>query len=155
MSLGRAFCCPEREGSTERATLTSLITRLRDRIAGDGGFTLLETLAVMVIVGLLAAITIPQISKWREKAYVTGLKTDARTLALAIEASYVDAQMYPHQSEIQDQVPSSAVIAAYALIDTSGADTGQATATGFRFNLVSTKGAAPMIEWNSQDGGLQ
>ena len=73
----------------------SVATRLRDLVAGDGGFTLLETLAVMVIIGLLAAITVPQIAKWREKAYITSLKTDARNIANAVEASYVDDQAYP------------------------------------------------------------
>ena len=73
----------------------SVATRLRDLVAGDGGFTLLETLAVMVIIGLLAAITVPQIAKWREKAYITALKTDARNIANAVEAFYVDDQTYP------------------------------------------------------------
>ena len=73
----------------------SLATRLRDLVAGDNGFTLLETLAVMVIVGLLAAITVPQIAKWREKAYITSLKTDARNIGNAVEAFYVDDQKYP------------------------------------------------------------
>ena len=80
---------------TETVRKPSLATRLRDLVAGDGGFTLLETLAVMVIIGLLAAITVPQIAKWREKAYVTALKTDARNIANAIEAFYVDKQRYP------------------------------------------------------------
>ena len=77
----------------------SLVTRLRDLIAGDSGFTLLETLAVMVIIGLLAAITVPQIAKWREKAYITALKTDARNIANAVEASYVDNERYPTAAE--------------------------------------------------------
>jgi len=72
----------------------SRLTRLRDLTAGDGGFTLLEVLAVMVIVGLLAAITVPQIAKWREKAYITSLKTDARNYANAAEANYVDNSTY-------------------------------------------------------------
>ena len=77
----------------------SVATRLRDLVAGDSGFTLLETLAVMVIIGLLAAITVPQIAKWREKAYITSLKTDARNVANAVEAFYVDDQSYPTRAE--------------------------------------------------------
>ena len=82
-------------------TLTKIVrkpskaTRLRDLVAGDSGFTLLETLAVMVIIGLLAAITVPQIAKWRDKAYITSLKTDARNIANAIEVYYVDNLTYP------------------------------------------------------------
>ena len=80
---------------TETTHKPSLTTRLRDLVAGDSGFTLLETLAVMVIIGLLAAITVPQIAKWREKAYITSMKTDARNIANAIEVFYVDKQTYP------------------------------------------------------------
>ena len=53
----------------------------------------------MVIVGLLAAITVPQIAKWREKAYITALKTDARNIGNAVEAFYVDDQDYPNATE--------------------------------------------------------
>ena len=84
---------------TETVRKPSLATRLRDLVAGDSGFTLLETLAVMVIIGLLAAITVPQIAKWREKAYITALKTDARNVANAVEAFYVDDQAYPTQAQ--------------------------------------------------------
>ena len=80
---------------TETVSKPSLATRIRDLVAGDSGFTLLETLAVMVIIGLLAAITVPQIAKWREKAYITALKTDARNIANALEVFYVDNQAYP------------------------------------------------------------
>ena len=38
---------------------------------------------------------VPQIAKWREKAYITSMKTDARNVANALEASYVDNQEYP------------------------------------------------------------
>ena len=80
---------------TETVRKPSTATRLRDLVAGDSGFTLLETLAVMVSIGLLAAITVPQIAKWREKAYITSLKTDARNIGNAVEAFYVDDQKYP------------------------------------------------------------
>ena len=91
---------------TETTRKPSLATRLRDLVAGDSGFTLLETLAVMVIIGLLAAITVPQIAKWREKAYITALKTDARNIANAIEASYVDNERYPTSAEYTALVAS-------------------------------------------------
>ena len=89
---------------TETISRPSLATRLRDLVAGDSGFTLLETLAVMVIVGLLAAITVPQIAKWREKAYITAIKTDARNIANALEVYYVDHLTYPTRAEYTDLV---------------------------------------------------
>ena len=91
---------------TETVRKPSLATRIRDLVAGDSGFTLLETLAVMVIIGLLAAITVPQIAKWREKAYITSMKTDARNVANAVEASYVDNERYPTRAEFTTLVAS-------------------------------------------------
>ena len=91
---------------TKTVRKPSVATRLRDLVVGDSGFTLLETLAVMVIIGLLAAITVPQIAKWREKAYITALKTDARNVANAVEASYVDNQTYPTTAQFTALVAS-------------------------------------------------
>ena len=84
---------------TKTVRKPSLATRLRDLVAGDSGFTLLETLAVMVIIGLLAAITVPQIAKWREKAYITSMKTDARNLYNAVEVFNADKQRWPTRAE--------------------------------------------------------
>ena len=110
----------------------SVATRLRDLVAGDGGFTLLETLAVMVIIGLLAAITVPQIAKWREKAYITALKTDARNIANAIEASYVDNERYPTGAEFNTLVAAD--------VKLNPGNTTSSYTTGWPGNLPRTDG---------------
>ena len=51
-----------------------------DRTARDG-FTLIESLMVVVIIGLLAAIAIPKFSGTREKAYFAAMKSDIKNLA--------------------------------------------------------------------------
>lgn len=45
------------------------------------GFTLIELMIVIVIVGILCAITIPKYSRSKERTYVTTMKADLRTLA--------------------------------------------------------------------------
>lgn len=69
------------------ATTTRPLTRFRLLLSRDGGFGLMEVLATIVVVGLLAAIAVPQISKYREKSYVTAMESDLRSASNAMEAA--------------------------------------------------------------------
>lgn len=50
------------------------------------GFTLIEMMIVVVIIGILAAIAIPQYSSVKEKAYLASVKTDLKNLEISEEA---------------------------------------------------------------------
>ncbi len=58
------------------------------------GFTLIELMIVIAIIGILAAIAIPQFSAYRTRSYNAAAEADLRNAATAQEAYYVDTQTY-------------------------------------------------------------
>ncbi len=58
------------------------------------GFTLIELMLALVIVGLLAAIALPQFSHARERTYVAVMKTDLRNFVTAEESYFYDFSVY-------------------------------------------------------------
>lgn len=58
------------------------------------GFTLVELLVVVAIIGVLAATAIPQFSGYRSRGYDAQMVNDARNAATAQEAHFVDHQEY-------------------------------------------------------------
>jgi len=60
----------------------------------ERGFTLIELMIVIAIIGILAAIAIPQFSAYRQRSYNSAAQADLRNAATAQEAYYVDFQSY-------------------------------------------------------------
>jgi len=60
----------------------------------EKGFTLIELMIVVAIIGILAAIAIPQFSTYRTKAFNSAAVSDLHTARLAEEAVYTDYQGY-------------------------------------------------------------
>ena len=54
------------------------------KLRGNQGFTLIELMIVIAIIGILAAIAIPNFISYRDKAYCSYAETDAGSIAAAI-----------------------------------------------------------------------
>jgi general secretion pathway protein G len=75
--------------------------------ASEQGFTLLELMIVMVVIGLLAAIAIPAYTTNIRHAREAVLKSDLHTLRTAIDSYTVDKQKAPQS--LDDLVQSGYV----------------------------------------------
>lgn len=74
------------------------MNKLNKRV-NQGGFTLIELMVVLAIIGIIAALVVPNVMNRADDARVTAARTDVSNLMQALRLYKLDNMTYPSQEQ--------------------------------------------------------
>jgi general secretion pathway protein G len=76
-----------------------MIRSLNQAMKNQAGFTLVELIVVVIIIGLLAGLVVPQFIKQEEKATAKAAKAQIELFGTALDTFRLDVGRYPNSQE--------------------------------------------------------
>ncbi|MGE5820398.1 MAG: type II secretion system major pseudopilin GspG [Deltaproteobacteria bacterium] len=76
-----------------------MIYHFKKNLRSSSGFTLIELIVVVVIIGLLAGLVLPQFIRQEEKAKLKAARAQIELLATALDTFRLDVGRYPTSEE--------------------------------------------------------
>jgi type IV pilus assembly protein PilA len=127
-----------------------MIQRLIEARENDEGFTLVELLVVIIIIGVLAAIAIPVFLSQREKGYDSAVKSDLRNAATAEQTVLTETGAY--SNAMADLVDAGFAYSAATNYDGNAAVMTATANAGSDFCLTATSRSGTAFQYSTATG---